>query len=211
MRSVRADTRSEPLIAGRTARCETEVNFPPHFRARLNTMTNRILISAVTALALNAWDGAAKAQQPTSEQERAAELAAMAGADAVRIMKELAAIDYRVTEIRRSFLGRIRIIAENDEFRREIVISSSTGEIKRDTVEARVGDAQHRNGAVGGGNANGGGNVKTFGGSGNGNGNFGGGNGNSSGGNGNSGGGNGNSGGGNGNSGGGNGGNGKGK
>ena len=208
MSSVRADMRSGPLIAGRTARCETEVTFPPHFCARLDAMTNRILISAVSALALCAWDGAAKAQQPAPEQDRAAELAAMAGADAARIIRELAAIGYRVTEVRRSFLGRIRIIAENAEFRREIVISSSTGEIKRDTVEARVAEA-HRNGVVGDGNADGGGNVKTFGGSGNGRGNSGGGNGNSGGGNGNPGGGNGNSGGGNGTPGGGNGGNGK--
>jgi len=164
-------------------------------------MKTNILIGAISALALVAWDGAATAQAPASViNDR--ELAALAGDDAARIVRELAASGYRVTEIRRSFLGRIRLILENDEFEREIVISNSTGEIKRDTVVSRVGAANGGNGQTGGGNVNGGGNGEP-GGSGNGIGTPGGGGGNPGGGGGNPGGGGGNPGGGGGNPGGG--------
>ena len=163
-------------------------------------MMTRLLIGAVSALTLIAWDGTAAAQAPASEV-RASELAALAGEDAARIAEDLSATGYRIKEIRRSFLGRIRLIFENDEFEREIVISHSTGEIKRDTVVSRVGVARNGNGLAGSANVDGGGNGKPsgsgnrFGNPGSGGGNPGGG-GNAGGGGGNSGGGGGNPGGG---------------
>lgn len=41
---------------------------------------------------------------------------------------------YRIIEIRKTFLGRLRIRAENGVHLREIVVSQSTGEIKHDAV-----------------------------------------------------------------------------
>lgn len=41
---------------------------------------------------------------------------------------------YTVVEVRRTMLGRLRIRAQNGQHMREIVISRSTGEIKRDAV-----------------------------------------------------------------------------
>ena len=49
-----------------------------------------------------------------------------------RIAAELQAQGYEILEINRTWLGRLRILAENDEIRREIVFNPGTGEILRD-------------------------------------------------------------------------------
>lgn len=45
---------------------------------------------------------------------------------------------YEVTEISRTLLGRIRIEATNGAFDREVIISRSTGEIRYDSVYAKL-------------------------------------------------------------------------
>lgn len=49
-----------------------------------------------------------------------------------RIAAELMSQGYEILESNRTWLGRLRIVAENDEIRREIVINPGTGEILRD-------------------------------------------------------------------------------
>ena len=51
------------------------------------------------------------------------------------IATELQAEGYRIVEVRRTWLGRIRIEAENGDLRREIVFDRVTGEIRRDLVQ----------------------------------------------------------------------------
>jgi hypothetical protein len=41
---------------------------------------------------------------------------------------------YRIEEVKRTFLGRIRILARNKVHLREVIVSRSTGEVKRDVV-----------------------------------------------------------------------------
>ena len=49
-----------------------------------------------------------------------------------RIAAELRAQGYEILEENRTLLGRLRIVAENDQVRREIVLNPGTGEILRD-------------------------------------------------------------------------------
>ena len=58
------------------------------------------------------------------------------------IVRELKRKGYRVTEVSRTFLGRVRILATRDGGRREIIVNPVTGEILRDLWIARgQGDA----------------------------------------------------------------------
>lgn len=50
------------------------------------------------------------------------------------VVFQLHAAGYEIEDIKRTFLGRLRIIALNDGTRREIIMSRSTGEIFSDTV-----------------------------------------------------------------------------
>lgn len=49
-----------------------------------------------------------------------------------RIAAELQAQGYDIVEANRTWLGRLRIVAENDDIRRELVFNPGTGEILRD-------------------------------------------------------------------------------
>ena len=53
------------------------------------------------------------------------------------IVRGLKRNGYRITEIGRTFLGRIRILATKDGGRREIIVNPVTGEILRDLWIAR--------------------------------------------------------------------------
>lgn len=52
------------------------------------------------------------------------------------VVAELEAQNYTVTEIKRTFLGRIKITAQNNVHLRQVVVSSSTGEILQDAIVA---------------------------------------------------------------------------
>jgi hypothetical protein len=114
------------------------------------------------------------------------------------VVAALEAEGYTIVSVETTFLGRTKILAQNGKYFREIVVSSSTGEVKRDVITGRVnpdgpGNSGSNGLAIGQGNGNAGGNgTGNAGGNGNtgGNGNAGGnGNGNAGG---NNGGGNGN-------------------
>lgn len=64
---------------------------------------------------------------------------------------------YRVTSIRSGTMGRVRILAENDEHRREIVCDKSTGAIRRDRIVALLAVSVDGDIGVGGRPHNGGG------------------------------------------------------
>jgi hypothetical protein len=57
-----------------------------------------------------------------------------AAADTIeqRLAAELQAQGYKIVEANRTWLGRLRVVAESDEIRREIVVDPGTGEILRD-------------------------------------------------------------------------------
>jgi len=64
----------------------------------------------------------------------AATLAAPAVAQDIRddVEAALVAQGYEIVNVSRTWLGRLRLVAENDEIRREIVINPTTGEVLRD-------------------------------------------------------------------------------
>ena len=63
-----------------------------------------------------------------------AALAATATAQDVAgsLLAQLSAQGYEVVYMQRTWLGRMRVVAENDAIRREIVFNPGTGEILRD-------------------------------------------------------------------------------
>jgi len=81
----------------------------------------------------------------------AAVLTGLAGASLARTVEQqvlgsLAAQGYVILEQGYTFLGRLRIVAENDRFHREIVVNPGTGEILRDyavTLPRRSTSAAH--------------------------------------------------------------------
>jgi hypothetical protein len=46
---------------------------------------------------------------------------------------------FRITRVQRTLLGRVRIIGLSDDYRREVVIDPTTGEIRRDLLIPRRG------------------------------------------------------------------------
>jgi hypothetical protein len=62
----------------------------------------------------------------------------MAPADPVDdIIAEIRDQGFSITRVQHTWLGRVRIIAQNDSFRREVVIDPTTGEIRRDLLTPR--------------------------------------------------------------------------
>lgn len=60
--------------------------------------------------------------------------AALAQSVEQQVISALEAQGYRVLELHDTWLGRLRVIAENTEVRRELVFNPGTGEILRDYV-----------------------------------------------------------------------------
>jgi hypothetical protein len=48
------------------------------------------------------------------------------------VVEALVGQGYEIVNVGRTWLGRLRVVAENDEIRREIVINPTTGEVLRD-------------------------------------------------------------------------------
>lgn len=55
---------------------------------------------------------------------------------AARVVDALADQGYRVVEVSRTYLGRLRVVAESDVDRREVIVSRTTGAILRDRITA---------------------------------------------------------------------------
>lgn len=137
---------------------------------------SRTVAFVLAALLCSANEGLAQPQPVTGGQVQIAQ------ATYLQVAAALEQSGYRVTEIKSTLLGRIRIRAQNRDHEREIVVSRSTGEIKRDIVvrmlasdsdeEVRPGRSRESQRAVlergGGGNDNGGSGNQSVGGGGNG-------------------------------------------
>lgn len=100
-------------------------------------MTHRRNISAaaavvLTAVALSAPVSAQANNAEASGNERAS--VRLADAIYVDVIKSLEEDGYNVTKVTRTFLGRFRILARDATRLREVIVSSSTGEIKRDAI-----------------------------------------------------------------------------
>ena len=68
-------------------------------------------------------------------RDEAGVAAGMAPAEPVDdILAEIRAQGFELTRVQRTWLGRVRIIAQNASFRREVVIDPTTGEIRRDLL-----------------------------------------------------------------------------
>lgn len=57
-----------------------------------------------------------------------------AGEDIAAFIAEMEAQGYEVTDMSRTFLGRIKVMMENDEHARSMFFSRSTGELKQDLI-----------------------------------------------------------------------------
>lgn len=55
------------------------------------------------------------------------------------ILAEIREQGFTIVRVQRTWLGRVRIIAENASYRREVVIDPTTGEIRRDLLNPRRG------------------------------------------------------------------------
>ncbi len=64
--------------------------------------------------------------------------AGTARADPVdEIVAEIREQGFTISRVQRTWLGRVRIVAQNAEYRREVVIDPTTGEIRRDLLFPR--------------------------------------------------------------------------
>ena len=79
------------------------------------------------------------------------------------VIAQLQNSGYRIVEVKRTFLGRSRILARNNVHFREVIVSRSTGEVKRDVVIQIIAE-----GTDGGGNGSSLGSASSSGGSGSG-------------------------------------------
>ena len=81
--------------------------------------------------------GAGKAQ-PVSDPARTATIQTAGFKVAQQtysdVIAQLQDVGYRIVEVKSTFLGRIRILARNKVHLREVIVSRSTGEIKRDVI-----------------------------------------------------------------------------
>lgn len=89
-------------------------------------MHRRLFITGLTAVVLTAAPALA---QTTSVVDQ--------------VIAQLKSQGYTKITMGRTFLGRTRIVAQNDEMRREIIINPATGEVLRDYWE--VEDDDHDN------------------------------------------------------------------
>ena len=60
------------------------------------------------------------------------------------ISDEIRSQGFKIVRVQRTWLGRVRIVGQNDAFRREVVIDPTTGEIRRDLLipRAHAGEAK---------------------------------------------------------------------
>ena len=66
-----------------------------------------------------------------------------AGADIAAMIAEMEAQGYEVTDMSRTFLGRIKVTMQNDEHMRNMFFSRTTGELKQDiTMPMNMGTGQ---------------------------------------------------------------------
>jgi hypothetical protein len=75
------------------------------------------------------------------------------------VTRQLRAQGFRIREVSRTLLGRVRVVAERGRVEREIVFDRITGEVRRDLVTEKQSPDGGRSGGGGGnpGNANRGG------------------------------------------------------
>lgn len=86
-------------------------------------MHRRLFITGLTAVMLTA--APALAQTPSVVDQ---------------VIAQLKSQGYTKITMGRTFLGRTRIVAQNDEMRREIIINPATGEVLRDYWEVEEDD-----------------------------------------------------------------------
>ena len=108
----------------------------------LGSTTRRAAMIAVTAMAIGV--------APVS-------VAAQSGSPLSQIVRQLEDQGFTIQSVRRTWLGRTRIVARSRTYEREVVFVPSTGEILRDYWEELGGDSGSRRRA-GGGKSSGGGN-----------------------------------------------------
>ncbi len=96
-------------------------------RGSLMQQTKAVLTRLAICAALFAPAGPAAAQTVQTERMQA-------------IVERLQTEGYTVTDIRRSWLGRIVVVAQTDQALREVVVNRTSGEILRDRLFARETD-----------------------------------------------------------------------
>lgn len=93
-----------------------------------------VTFGAAALIAISAQAGPALAAEPAGGDARLAQ--AQPGAESVEwVIQGLQQAGYRIVSVKSTFLGRIRILAENRRFQREVIVSRSTGVIFRDRIQ----------------------------------------------------------------------------
>jgi len=96
-------------------------------------MKRLAMIGTAAALGLVVAAGAAQAQ--TTQNASVSAAAQYNQYDKIGwVVDGLHKIGYEVQSIKTTFLGRIRVVAENGKYRREVIVSRTTGEIRSDRI-----------------------------------------------------------------------------
>jgi len=100
-------------------------------------MTHRKRLAAASVAALVAFALAAPGSAQTASDDKAEDLKPsyqVAGVTYLDVIEGLEKDGFQIDKVTRTFLGRYRILARNATQLREVVVSSSTGEILRDVI-----------------------------------------------------------------------------
>lgn len=87
----------------------------------------RLLAAAAAGVALSALPAVAQTRAATQD-------AVITQPGYADVISALRSDGYRIVSVDRTFLGRIRIVAQNNRHVREVIVSRSTGEIKSNMV-----------------------------------------------------------------------------
>jgi len=104
----------------------------------MSTMNSKPLIALISALTVTLATPSF-AQSSGQSQTIAEGSIVVASLEYQNVISDLRSDGYKIVKVSRTLLGRIRILARNKVHTREVVVSRTTGEIKRDVVRAIQG------------------------------------------------------------------------
>ena len=119
-----------------------------------------LIVTAMITGALGAGGAFAQSTDVTGGAQIVIESPKIANLQSVQgVIEDLTAAGFTYIEIRRTFLGRARVIAYSAMEMREVILNRTTGEVLRDLAQAHSGNLPDRaNSHASAGNGNKGGN-----------------------------------------------------
>lgn len=119
----------------------------------MSIVNSRPLIALLSALAVS-MASPSFAQSSGQAQSVSEGSIVVASLEYQNVISNLQSEGYKIIKVSRTLLGRIRIVARNGDHTREVVVSRTTGEIKRDVVRAIAGSGGSGSGVSGSATAN---------------------------------------------------------